>query len=59
MAASRVESAISLRSPHSIAKGASKFENDVNKGPMAVSEEATDATKQNVSIIGLELKVAL
>lgn len=57
-AANRTESAISHWTAHSVAKSASKDENNMNHALMAVSGKATAATKQKASIMELELKDA-
>lgn len=51
-----VEAASSRRSAHSIAKGACKAKDDVNKALMAVSREVANVSKWKVSITGSELK---
>lgn len=52
LTASRAESVNSRWSANSVAKGASKVEDDVTNALMAVFGEATDGTKRNVAILG-------
>lgn len=54
-----VECTNSCWSAHSVVEGSSKVEDDVSNVVMAVSGEVADATKRNLSIIGLKLKDTL
>lgn len=59
LAASCIESENTPWSAYRVANCARKNEEDLSSAPIAASGKATDATKQKVSIIGLDMKDAL